>query len=213
MRETIRNLGTLSCAMLFTVAAAIPGSADYTVRQITPGPDHHLFGYIGHAQTIPWNASGRYLLALRTGFDDHLPTVDDPADILLLDAAHDYRPRKVAETRGWNFQQGTMFYWNPAAEETQFFFSDRDPNDGTLFTVLFDIESNRRLREYRFADRPVANSGVAPAGGAFLALNYGRLARLRPVTGYAGLEDWSAKDTAPENDGVFKIDVATRLCP
>ena len=31
----------------------------FEVTQITTGPKHHLFGYIGHALTIPleWNAS------------------------------------------------------------------------------------------------------------------------------------------------------------
>ena len=35
-----------------------------SVRQITFGPKHHFFGYIGHVQNIPWNASGRYILAM-----------------------------------------------------------------------------------------------------------------------------------------------------
>ncbi len=37
--------------------------AEYSVEQITFGPKHYLFGYIGHAGTIPWNASGRYIVA------------------------------------------------------------------------------------------------------------------------------------------------------
>ena len=32
-----------------------------------------------------------------------------------------------------------MFYWNPAAPATQFFFNDRDPETHKIFTVLFDI--------------------------------------------------------------------------
>ncbi len=195
--------------LLFASSFLAAADDDYSVRQITFGPAHHLFGYIGHGKTIPWNASGRYILALRCDFDDQMPTLDDPADILLLDTENDFQARKVAETRGWNFQQGTMFYWNPDAAESQFFFNDRDRNDGTLFTVLFDIASGKRLREYRFPDSPVANSGVAPAGGYFLALNYGRLARLRLVTGYAGLVDWSRAEKAPDNDGVFKVNVET----
>jgi len=34
-------------------------------KLITSGPKHHIFGYIGHVRTIPWNASGRYILALQ----------------------------------------------------------------------------------------------------------------------------------------------------
>lgn len=53
--------------------AAKPRELDLEVEQITFGPKHHFFGYIGQSKTIPWNASGRYILALRTGYHDHMP--------------------------------------------------------------------------------------------------------------------------------------------
>ena len=43
------------------------------VEQLTAGPKHHFFGYIGHAGTCPWNRSGRYIVALQTDFQDHMP--------------------------------------------------------------------------------------------------------------------------------------------
>ena len=43
-------------------------SFELEVEQITHGPKHHFFGYIGQSQTIPWNQSGRYIVALRNGF-------------------------------------------------------------------------------------------------------------------------------------------------
>ncbi len=58
-------------------------------------------------------------------------------------------------------------------------------------------------------DSPVGNSGVSPAGGQFAAINYGRLARLRPVTGYPQAWDWSQEENQPANDGVFVVDIAT----
>ncbi len=190
----------------------VPNRDQYTVEQLTFGPGNHLFGYIGHAGTIPWNDSGRYILGLRSDFQDHMPTLEEPAEILLLDTQDGYRARKIAETRGWNLQQGSMLYWNPEAPETQFFFNDRDPKTGEMFTVLFDIsksDNGQRVREFRFPGSSVGNSGVKQTGGEFLAINYGRLARLRLVTGIAGLKDWSESENAPDNDGVFKIAVAT----
>jgi hypothetical protein len=179
---------------------------DLQVRQITEGPKHHFFGYIGHVRTIPWNESGRFVLALRTGFQDRLPRPDEAADILLLDAENGYAARKVDETRAWNFQQGTMLFWNPAAPETQFFFNDRDAQ-GRVFCALFDVPSGRRVKEFRFEDTPVGNGGVSPKG-VFAGINYGRLARLRPVTGYPGAFDWN-EAFHPDDDGVFTVDVAT----
>jgi hypothetical protein len=179
------------------------------VEQITHGPQHHFFGYIGQCQTIPWNQSGRYILSLRTDFHDHMPQPHEAADIVLIDAQDKYRVIAIEKTFAWNFQQGTMFYWNPKRAESQFFFNDRDPKTQHVFTVLYDIKQHRRIREYRFNNVPVANGGVCPNGDFFLAINYGRMARLRPVTGYPGVADPTAKVAAPDNDGIFRVDVAT----
>ncbi len=186
--------------------AASPPDLDLTVEQITFGPNHHFFGYIGQSRTIPWNAGGRYILALRTKYHDHMPDPGAAADIVLVDTERGNKVIRVDQTRAWNFQQGTMFYWNPAAPETQFFFNDRDPRTNRIFTVLFDISRKKRLREFRFSETPVGNSGVAQDGSAFLAINYGRMARLRPVTGYPGGFDWTTGEKAPDDDGIFIID-------
>lgn len=184
------------------------------VRQITSGPEHHFFGYIGHVRTIPWNSSGRYIVALQTSFQDRMPAPGEPARIVLIDTHNNFSVRIADQTRAWNFQQGTMLYWNPEAPETQFFFNDRDPETNQLFCVLFDIsagEHGQRIAEFRFADTPAGNSGVAQQGGRFLAINYGRLARLRPVTGYPGAADWTAGRTDhPADDGIFLVSTTTK---
>ena len=69
------------------------------------------------------------------------------------------------------------------------------------------LRKRRRLREYRFEDTPVGNGGVSQAGGAFAAINYARMARLRPVTGYPEAWDWTVGEKHPEDDGVFRVDV------
>jgi hypothetical protein len=177
------------------------------VKQITSGPTHHhFFGYIGHVQNIPWNQSERYILALRTKFQNHLPGADEPAEIVLLDTHHRFSATVIERTLAWNPQQGTMLYWNPESPETQFFFNDRDPRTGKIFTVLCDIRhGGKRIREYRFQDTPVGNSGVAQKGQWFAAINYGRLARLRAVTGYRDAYDWTRETKHPSDDGVFRI--------
>jgi len=179
------------------------------VTQLTYGPHHHFFGYIGQSLTTPWNASGRYILSLRTTFHDRMPNPGEAADVVLIDTHNDYRVLPVEKCRAWNFQQGTMFYWNPKHPETQFFFNDRDLETNLVFTVLYDVEQKKRIREYRFEGLSVANGGVSPTGEFFLAINYGRMARLRPVTGYPGAADPTAATPAPDNDGIFRVDVET----
>ena len=180
---------------------------DLKVTQITFGEKHHLFGYIGQSKTIPWNANGRYIVGMRTDFHDRLAGQEDEAEIIVIDTKNGYDISVIDKTRGWNHQQGTMLYWNPYHPETQFFFNDRDSESGKVFTVLYDIDTDDRIKEYRFSDTPVGNSGVAPGGGSFLAINYARMARLRPVTGYRGATDWTTGVPAPEDDGIFIIDI------
>lgn len=179
------------------------------IEQLTFGFKHHFFGYIGQCQTIPWNATGRYILALEIEAIDRMPTETEAAAIVLLDTHNQNKLIHIDSTRAWNPQQGTMFYWNPLAPDTQFFFNDKDAESGQVFTVLYDIAQKKRVREFRYKDTPIGNGGVASDGSAFLGLNYGRMARLRLVTGYPGAIDWSKDETAPDNDGVFLVNTQT----
>jgi hypothetical protein len=201
-------------AIAFLASLPARGAADFTVEieQITFGPKHHFFGYIGQCRTIPWNRSGRYIVGLRADFQDRMPGPQDAADVILIDTQAGNAVRVADRTRAWNPQQGTMLYWNPDAPETQFFFNDRDPATNKVFCVLFDTSkgsAGARVREYRFPDTPFANSGVAQNGGRFAGINYGRLARLRPVTGYPGAYDWTAGADHPDDDGIFTVATAT----
>lgn len=143
-----------------------------------------------------------------------MPNPGEPAEIVLLDTENNYTTRVVDQTRAWNFQQGTMFYWNPQAPDTQFFFNDRDPATHEVFCVLFDISkglNGERVAEYRYPDASFGNGGVAQHGGWFLGINYGRLARLRPVTGYPGAHDATAGQKGhPDNDGIFKVNTQNK---
>jgi len=184
-------------------------SVDLKIEQVTFAPKHHFFGYIGQCQTIPWNASGRYILGMEIENIDRMPRPKEAAVVILVDTERHNEIIRVDKTHAWNPQQGTMFYWNPQAPGTQFFFTDRDLETGKVFTVLYDIHKKRRVREYRYDDAPIGNGGVDQRGRTFLGLNYGRLARLRLVTGYPGALDWSKKDNAPENDGIFIVNIKT----
>lgn len=179
------------------------------LEQLTFGEKHHFFGYIGQSKTIPWDAGGRYILGMEVSRIDKMPKAGDCADIFIIDTEDENKIIKLDKTCAWNPQQGTMFYWNPLKAESQFFFNDRDPQTNKIFTVLYDIEAKQRVKEYRFDDTPIGNSGVAINGSYFLGLNYGRLARLRSVTGYPDAFDWSKDELAPENDGIFKVDIKT----
>jgi hypothetical protein len=191
------------------------GPDSISVEQITRGPQSHNFGYIGHAVTIPWNATGRYIVSLRIGFHDRMPMPGETADVVLIDTHDGNRVTKVDQTLAWNLQQGTMLYWNPSAADRQFLFNDLDPATGQVFTVLYDIQEKRRLREFRFTKPAIGNGGVDPNGRYFAGINYGKITASREVISYAGAKDDLAEGAMipdrpanPETDGLFLVDPA-----
>ncbi|TDI70663.1 MAG: hypothetical protein E2O86_03235 [Bacteroidetes bacterium] len=200
---------------LFAIVLSLPSSQAQTtdfeleIKQLTFGEKHHFFGYIGQCRTIPWNESGQYILGMEIDRIDRMPKPEEAAKIFIIDTKNDNKIIYLDKTNAWNPQQGTMFYWNPNAAETQFFFNDRDVESGEVFTVLYDIKKKKRIKEYRFDNTHIGNGGVAWNGSFFMGLNYGRLARLRLVTGYPESLDWSKDELAPENDGIFKVDIET----
>jgi hypothetical protein len=185
------------------------GDFNLVVEQLTSGEKHHFFGYIGQCQTIPWNSTGQYILGMEIDTIIRLPKPGEAATIFVIDTHDNNKIIKLDKTYAWNPQQGTMFYWNPNAPETQFFFNDRDLETGKVFTVIYDVSERKRVKEYRYDDTPIGNGGVAADGSTWLGLNYGRMARLRLVTGYPEAFDFSRDEIAPENDGIFIIDVET----
>lgn len=211
MPKLIATLIACLMALFFLscTKATDPAPFQLSVQQITSGDKHHIFGYIGQCRTIPWNASGRYILGLELDFINRMPNPEDAATVFILDTQNNNRIIRLDKTHGWNPQQGTMFYWNPNNAEHQFFFNDRDVKTGQVYTVLYDIQQRKRIREYRFDDASIGNGGVAFDGSSFMAINYGRLARLRLVTGYPGALDFSKQDIAPTNDGIFAVDIHT----
>jgi hypothetical protein len=214
-RKFINVGGKIVAGIIFipNFAQGKPQDIALEIEQVTFGPNHHFFGYIGQSLTIPWNKKGDYMICLSSTFHDHLPGKNEAASVNLihLDTKKDgrYKVEKLDESQGWNPQQGTMFYWNPHKPHHQFFFNDRDSKTGVVYTVLYDVKKRQRVKIYQYDYHSFGNSGVCPSGKYFLAINYARMARLRPVTGYKGSFDWTDGVAAPKDDGIAIINIKT----
>ncbi len=157
MNITHLLLAGLLAGMVDEPVRSAPVDSAVRVRQLTTGPSHHYFGYIGQCRTIPWNASGRYLLALETDFQDRLPGAGDAARVCLIDTPDGNRVRVLDRSLGWNPQQGTMFYWNPEHPETQFFSNhtlNNRNNDLIYFFCRADFHAKTKQVNVPFTVRP-----------------------------------------------------------
>ena len=169
-----------------------------TARAVTSGPGHHFFGYY---DKCPWDASGRYMLGLETTFLDRPPTPDDTAVIGLIDTASDNRWEPMAETRAWNWQQGSMLRWLPSAPDRLIIYNDRE--EDRFISVIRDV----RTGDTQKLPRPVY--AVSHDGRSAVTLNFARLHRTRPGYGYVGLPDHWAEENCPDKDGIYWMDLTT----
>ncbi|MFB6173291.1 MAG: TolB family protein [Halobacteriales archaeon] len=165
-------------------------------RRLTDPPEHHFFGYY---EKSPWNADESLLLAHETAFQDRRPAAEDAAGICLVeDGTGDVE--RVAETRAWDFQQGAMLQWLGPDRDRRFVFNDR--GEEGFVARIHDVESGR----VRTVEHPVY--AVAPDGGTAFTLDYDRLDHTRPGYGYAPLGDGGEPAPHPDDEGVYRVDLA-----
>jgi hypothetical protein len=168
------------------------------VAPVTFGPRHHFFGYYDKS---PWNASGGLLLAHEAAFNDRPPSAADRVAVGVVHLQDGNRFEPLAETRAWNWQQGSMLQWHPADPETLLVHNDR--REGRFVAVVRDATG----REQGTYDRPIY--AIGPDGTTAYSLNFARLHRHRPGYGYAGVDDGFEAELAPARDGIFRVDLAS----
>lgn len=172
-------------------------STNLTPHAVTHGPAFHFFGYYDKS---PWDITGRYLLGMETDFMDRRPGPDDIARIGVIDTVNGDRWETAAETRAWNWQQGCMLQWVPGSAE-EIIFNTRE---GERFVaVILNVRTGARRT------LPMPIYGVSPTGREAISLNFSRLFDARPGYGYAGLPDPWADNLHPDDDGLYRMDLAT----
>lgn len=166
------------------------------VVPMTRGPLRHYFGYYDKAQFDP---TGRFALGLEFDIPNRRQQAEDVATLGLIDLADGFAWRPVAETRAWNWQFGCLAQWLPG--EDGFIFSDR--RGGRFVSVLCDPSGRER------ATLPFPAFAVHPGGGTALAMNPARVADVWPETGFRGVADPNADVPAPDDDGLFFLNLKT----
>jgi len=165
---------------------------------VTTGPRHHFFGYYDKP---PWDATGRRLLALEVPFMDRAPTPNESALIGMVDLDEGPEFHALAETRAWNWQQGTMLQWVPSAADRLIVSNDRIGDQ--LVSVVRDVQTG----DSRTLPRPIY--ALTRDGSRALSVNLARLNRTRPGYGYGGAPDPWAEEPHPDGDGIYLMDLAT----
>ena len=167
------------------------------ITRLSAGRGHYFFGYYDVAA---FDAGGKFHLYHQVGFMDRQPTREDSAELGMINIETKEKI-KIAETTAWNFQQGAMLQWNPAVPDREVVYNVRVGE--TYRAVIKNIET----RNERMLEMPVA--ALDPKGRYALSINFSRVFDFRPGYGYPGIVDANRNQEAPEDDGVFRVDMLT----
>ena len=175
-----------------------PSSAEVPIRQLTRGPGFHWFSYYDKLQFDP---SGRYLLDMCVDFEGRQPRPDDVVRLGMIDTEDGDRYVDLeATTTAWCWQQGCMLQWLPGSD-CEVLWNDRD--DDRYVTRIMNVKTGAR----RTIPMPIYT--VAPDGRYAYTADFRRINDMRPGYGYAGPTDPHAEQLAPEESGIWRVDLKT----
>lgn len=163
----------------------------------TRKPGFHFFGYY---DISPIDASGTKLLTHRVQTFDRMPRADDVVELGMWNLeSGGYE--KLAETRAYNWQQGSKLQWLGPDFETRVIFNDRE--DDRFVTRILDVATGD-LRTLPF---PVYT--VNPNGKAAICTNFERSYFPREGYSYQGIvkPEWNVP--LHPDDGLFRLDLET----
>lgn len=165
-------------------------------------PDDGAFYFFGYYDLMPYDTKDRRHLLHRVTLDskERLPGKNDVAQLGYVDTVTG-ETTYFAETTAWNFQQGAMLQWSPAAPDDEVIYNVRDGEEFRCVT------HNLKTGKKKIAERAVAN--VSPDGKWGLGLNMPRVYDFRPGYGYGDVRDRFYDIANPEEDGVWIINMET----
>ena len=166
-------------------------------QQLTKEPGAHWFAYYDKNETDP---TGRYVLAMRTMFEDRMPEPTDTVEIGMVDTKDNCKWIKLGTSSSWGWQQGCQLQFLPGTE-SEVIWNDRE--NGKFVSRIMDIKT-KKMRTI-----PMPVYAVSPDGKWAVTVDYGRVNDMRPGYGYSGIADKYADQKYPSEAGIWKVDLTT----
>lgn len=107
-----------------------------------------------------------------------------------------------ANTETWCWQMGARLQWFPTESRNTVIFNSIV--DGGQGSVVMNLDNKKVVNKYKYPIYSVNNSGDIA-----LYLNFSRLHRLRPGYGYQNFSDTTKGQLAPDDDGLFHLNLET----
>ena len=165
-------------------------------------PDDGFEYYYGYYDKSPWDATGRYMIAIKVKQAYKSVAPKEPGEVVLVDTLDGNNILRVGTTHSWNVQQSCMAQWLGPDFKSRLIFNDY--RDGHYCSIIFNVE---QMQEERVLPRPVYD--VARDGSFALSLDFNRLHRMRPGYGYSNEPDRTKGTLCPDECCIWKMDIPT----
>ena len=138
---------------------------------------------------------------MEVDFEHRSPKADDVIQVGMVDLHDEDRWIELGTSQAWNWQQGCMLQWLPGSK-SEVLWNDRD---GDRFVCrILDVQTQAEAHDPRADLRR-----SAPTARWAVARDFRRLNDTRPGYGYAGIPDPNRDVLAPDDAGIWKVDLAT----
>ncbi len=192
-----RFLGACGAGSAFACAQRETSEARPPVRAITNGPKHHWFGYYDKLEFDP---ASRRVLGMQVDFEHRSPEPDDEIRIGMVDIEDGDKWTDLGSSTAWCWQQGCMLQWVPGSD-SEVIWNDRE--NGAYVSRILNVDSGA------MATIPLPVYALGPDGSWAVSTDFRRLNDTRPGYGYVGIPDPNSDVLAPEDVGIWKVDLAT----
>jgi len=170
------------------------------LKKLTHEKNATFFGY--HDKT-PSSLDGEKILACSVSSDDtKLDNECTKMEVGFFNNSNGDTFQPVDETYTWCWQQGCMLQWNPLKPNRQIYYNSLVNSEHG--SILYDINKNIEIKRFTFPIYSISSNGKYAS-----SLNFTRLGLLRPGYGYKGNIKKNDLPNAPDDDGVFLIDLKT----
>ncbi len=167
------------------------------IQAITNGPQYHWFGYYDKCQMDPTN---RYALGMSVDFEHRSPTANDTIQLGIIDLEKSNAWQHIATTQAWCWQQGCMLQWIPKSN-TDIIWNDREGDH--FISKIYNTQTGQTRT------LPQAIYTLSPNGKTAIGTDFRRINHMRPGYGYAGIPDPNHNVRAPEDVGIYTVDLET----
>lgn len=169
----------------------------FPIRRVTQGPGYFWRGYYDKLLFDPAN---RFLLANRSDFENRSPRPNDKITVGMVDLEDNDRWIELGVSMAWNWQQGCMLQWMPGSSSTVVW---NDRNGDRFVSHFLNVET----QEKHTLEQPIYC--ISPDGRWALSTDFRRLHDDRPGYGYAGIIDPNRDVAAPEDSGIWRMNLTT----